>query len=74
MKPVTDMTGRRFGRLVALDQDGIKNKSIAWRCTCDCGVVVTVSGSDLRHGNTQSCGCLRREKSVERLRKLRGAA
>jgi len=33
-----------------------------WLCQCDCGNEVTVSGNNLRSGNTKSCGCLLREQ------------
>lgn len=56
------LVGQRFGRLVVLEQgERDATKLPAWRCRCDCGVVVTVVGSCLRRGNTRSCGCLRRE-------------
>ncbi len=53
--------GRRFGRLVVLHQEGIRNN---WCCECDCGALVTVRGNNLLQGVTQSCGCLMRERVV----------
>lgn len=32
-----------------------------WLCKCDCGNEITVIGSDLRNGHTQSCGCFRKD-------------
>lgn len=32
---------------------------------CDCGNTVIVGGYDLRSGNTQSCGCYARARSIE---------
>lgn len=65
-----DMTGRRFGRLVALGPcERIKRDfgtQIKWRCSCDCGNEVTVAGGDLRGGKTNSCGCLLSEASRRR--------
>lgn len=59
---MVDMTGKRFGRLVVLERAGsTKSKSAAWRCKCDCGSEVIVSGIYLRRGETRSCGCLHRE-------------
>jgi hypothetical protein len=60
----TDLTGRRFGRLTvtarAVNSNTGKHR---WFCECDCGKEVVVFGGALRSGNTQSCGCFRREKS-----------
>lgn len=55
-----DLTGQRFGRLVALKQAG-KNKqqNALWLCLCDCGKTVIVSQNNLRKGGTKSCGCFK---------------
>lgn len=52
-----DITGQRFGRLIAVKYFG-KSK---WRCKCDCGNIVNIDGRDLRCGSTKSCGCLQKE-------------
>lgn len=41
-------------------------KEIAWKCVCDCGNEVTVSGYYLRSGRTVSCGCKRKEGCPQR--------
>jgi hypothetical protein len=53
-----DITGQRFGRLVALSENGRdKHGQARWLCRCDCGATTTVVGAWLRTGNTKSCGC-----------------
>ena len=54
-----DLTGQRFGMLVAIKDVGIKNRSVLWECECDCGSHVEVMSKDLKSGNTKSCGCMR---------------
>jgi hypothetical protein len=39
-----------------------------WRCVCDCGKEVVVTAAKLREGSKQSCGCLARERSAQRMR------
>lgn len=56
-KRIKDLTGKRFGRLVAIEFVHIKNHEAYWLCDCDCGKRVTVSGHSLRRGATKSCGC-----------------
>lgn len=58
-----ELAGQRFGRLVAIEKTGTSSKlgSIIWRCLCDCGNEKITPGSDLKSGNVQSCGCIRRE-------------
>lgn len=54
-----DITGQRYGRLVALKYVG-KNESgkVLWDCLCDCGKHKTVVYGNLKSGYTKSCGCL----------------
>ena len=53
-----DITGKRFGILTALHPTSSRNSAeqIMWRCKCDCGRELDVSGSSLRTGHTKSCG------------------
>lgn len=66
-----DLTGHRFGRLVAIKEAGYANNhSMIWECECDCGNIVFVTTGDLRHGSTKSCGCLRVDSSRKNAEKL----
>lgn len=58
-----DITGKRYGRLI-VDAQAERNRHshTMWKCRCDCGNTVIVSGQSLKSGNTLSCGCLRKEK------------
>ena len=57
-----DLTGQTFGRLTVLQRAGkAKDGHIRWLCRCSCGNEVVVSSRNLKHGYTQSCGCLYRE-------------
>lgn len=63
-----DITGCRFGRLIAIERAGRDNRRNAlWRCKCDCGKEIITRGSSLRAGVTQSCGCLNLDLSTERI-------
>lgn len=65
--------GKRFGRLIALEQVKIpktkKGKKdgnqVYYRCICDCGRETVVWGGHLRAGNTVSCGCYRNDRIRE---------
>ena len=58
---VKDITGKRFGRLVALRGVYIKYKKTKWWCLCDCGEKKKILLDSLLRGKTTSCGCYRRE-------------
>jgi hypothetical protein len=49
------MTGKRFGKLLVLEQAPYMGKLVAWFCKCDCGRTVAIRGTDLRSGHSTSC-------------------
>lgn len=53
-----NLAGRVFARLTAISPNG-KNKhgQTLWICRCECGVVKSVLGCELRYGKATSCGC-----------------
>lgn len=55
-----DITGQRFGRLVAI-KPIVVNGYRKWLCGCDCGNLKSVASGALRCGRTKSCGCLSKE-------------
>lgn len=54
-----DITGRRYGRLIAVQRIGAKNINgcYLWLCQCDCGKTSVVAIASLNSGDTKSCGC-----------------
>ena len=62
MSKELDLTGKRFGKLVAIQIDKNPNtKRRKWMCLCDCGNSVSVATNHLTSGQTISCGCRRYE-------------
>ncbi|MCL2321750.1 MAG: AP2 domain-containing protein [Oscillospiraceae bacterium] len=62
-----DLTGQRFGKLIAIRPIEKRIKSIViWECKCDCGNVAEVLSVNLIRGSTKSCGCSRHDVLVER--------
>ncbi len=53
---VADVSGLRFGRLLALEPLGKIKGAVSWYCVCDCGMYCFVSGTELRAGRRGSCG------------------
>lgn len=57
-----DITGERFGRLVAVERVGLdKRLNALWRCKCDCGGETIRAVSELHKRGNHSCGCLGKE-------------
>lgn len=65
---VRDITGRRNGRLVAVECVGRNYEGRAlWRAKCDCGNEKVVQANNLlRDAGTKSCGCLRSEANAKK--------
>ena len=52
----------KYGKLTVLNKN---SKGAYWDCLCECGQMTTVLGSNLRNGNTKSCGCLKSKGEME---------
>jgi hypothetical protein len=61
-----DMTGQRYGKLVAIKRvpipEHIKSHSAWWLFKCDCGKEVEINSLHVRNGHIKSCGCWQRER------------
>lgn len=70
-----DLTGMRFGRLVAIRRTDRHNarKSVVWELQCDCGNIHYTDAGTLRIGHSSSCGCLRKEAVHIGLNRRHGA-
>lgn len=53
-----ELTGKRFGRLVAAERAGSVKGGAVWRCQCVCGGTKDVPAKQLSAGVVSSCGCL----------------
>lgn len=60
--------GDIFGRLVVIKERKVRAKDghRVYICKCNCGNVKEVVSRELLNGDTQSCGCLQKEKLQER--------
>lgn len=67
--------GDKFNSLTIIEKSDARaatDKSIMYRCKCDCGNFTDVPSSKLRSGHTKSCGCLKhRIKDLTGLKKDR---
>ncbi len=65
-----DITGQRFGRLVAIKPTELKDGShMYWLCQCDCGNVIEAASNHLKRGDIQSCGCIKTSIGEENIQK-----
>ncbi|BCG66439.1 hypothetical protein [Staphylococcus phage vB_SsapH-Golestan101-M] len=69
MTRLKDMTNYKFNGCVVLKRAENKGKNVCWLCRCYCGVEFVVRATDIRTGNTKSCGCLNRKLAGDRARK-----
>lgn len=80
--PPKDYVGKRFGKLTVMEYGGREYRNTGrsratinlWKCRCDCGREVMVPQSELQSGDSQSCGCLQKEKTRAALRLVDGTS
>jgi hypothetical protein len=66
-----DLTNQKFGKLTVIKKvekpNHRKNRGSYWLCKCDCGNEkdIILSSSELNSGNTQSCGCISKERLIK---------
>lgn len=63
-----DLTGRRFGSVVAkmylwTSGDG----RAVWSCVCDCGKITEIGTHNLKRNKVTSCGCVQNANSINRI-------
>ncbi len=72
-----DLIGLKFGRLQVVSRDYDKQNEYLkekgehrafWNCICDCGNTCVVASSALKNKTspTMSCGCYKKEKTMNR--------
>ena len=56
-----NLKGQKFGKLTVLYRvkppEHVKNKTVYWKCKCDCGKIHITNARSLKGGHTTSCGC-----------------
>lgn len=72
---INNIIGKVFGRLTVISLDSIKiykrNKKFRiWKCQCECGNITLATSTKLKNGHKRSCGCLKQEKSSDKLKKI----
>lgn len=65
MPAFKDLTGQKFGRLVAIKPIRNSGKNVKWFCACDCGNTSSPYAFSLLSGDTKSCGCLGKERRLK---------
>ncbi len=68
MNAPLNVTGERYGRLVAVRREQSSGRRTIWLFKCDCGAERLLPLERVRSGIARSCGCLRAE--VTRARSL----
>lgn len=59
-----DLSGKRFGMVIADSYVGYNASCTLWSFRCDCGTTFTASGAYISKASNPSCGCLRKSRLV----------
>ncbi len=78
--PPKDYIGKTFGRWTVVEYAGTA-KDLGrpgtmnyWKCRCSCGNTGIVGQSELKNGDSQSCGCLQKERRLDSLKLVNGTS
>lgn len=75
MGQVKDITGKKFGMLTVLRQDGFAkpnkrgSRYAMWFCKCDCGNYCRMDTGTIKKPGNHSCGCLATEHLADMSKK-----
>ena len=62
---IKDITGQTFNRLTAISPTNNKKQGVTiWLFECSCGNEIERPFTDVKRGNTKSCGCLHKEQAA----------
>jgi hypothetical protein len=62
-----NLVGQKFNRLTPIECVGRTKRGVPkWRCLCDCGNKTIVTSGHLKNGHSKSCGCFKKELTVQR--------
>ena len=66
-----DITGKKFNKLTVVEYIGKDHKhNSRWNCICECGGTKNTTLSNLKTGNTKSCGC-DKNQTIEKMAEAR---
>lgn len=65
MPAKVDYIRKQFGRLTVIEEAPNAGRRTRWKCQCECGSLCIVRTDELRSGDTESCGCLRKDLIFE---------
>lgn len=69
MPKALDLSGQKFGRLIAIKRSEQKNsRGAMWECQCECGNIHHALAYDLKRNKIKSCGCLRQDNGQQKVK------
>ena len=72
-QPLKLNPGEIYGRLTILERvPAPKSRNSIWKCKCECGNIINVTGHCLKSGMTKSCGCLQEENRHKLAKNITG--
>jgi hypothetical protein len=64
MGKAKNLTGQKFGKLTVIRDIGRLHGGVLWECVCECGRIANVRASNLKSGDSKTCG--KRRQSQKR--------
>jgi hypothetical protein len=58
---MNSLVGQVFGYLTVVSFNERRGSAYYWNCACKCGAARVVRATNLKNGNSKSCGCFHKE-------------
>ena len=63
---IKNLCGQKFNHLTVLEitNKRTSNRGVIFKCQCECGNIIEVSGRSLQNGDKKHCGCLKGKEKI----------
>lgn len=70
IKNISNSIGKKYGRLLVIESNGVINHESSVICKCECGHIKPYFLDKLKTNHVKSCGCFNIESSSKRIKKI----
>ena len=66
MAKLIDLTGQTFDKLTVIEKAPSRARHVYWKCQCECGNIIEVSGESLKRNAPHNCGCIKQKEKLKK--------
>ena len=66
MEKLLELTGQTFDKLTVIEKAQSRARHVYWKCQCECGNIIEVSGESLKRNAPHNCGCIKQKEKLKK--------